>query len=144
MTFTNWVELKENDLKLEYKVEVLLKGMDKCFGSFEEFLKRYKKAPVKTVTKSFDKQIEYRSRTPNKESLLSLIKTYRSYPEFRNEKTLDAIYQGFSDNKPMKMPIILKMKGNRYRVLGGNTRMDVAFHLGINPKVKVVDVSDLC
>ena len=47
---------------------------------------------------------------------------------------------GFDQNKPMKMPIVLQFTDGVYRVMGGNTRMDMAFIKGINPKVLIIDL----
>jgi FlaA1/EpsC-like NDP-sugar epimerase len=70
--------------------------------------------------------------------LLDLIKSYRSYPEYRNEETLKAIYDGFKNNQPMDLPIVIEFKDGYKRIFSGNTRMDIAFQLGINPKVLLI------
>jgi hypothetical protein len=147
--FNNWIIPSEEKLKLEYHVEIVLKRND-FFNTLEEFLDATENGVVKTVTRNDednddtinDYKIEYRSRTTNKDSLLGLIKSYRSYPEFRNEKTVEAIYDGFKNNSPMEYPIVLKFPSGKYRILSGNTRMDVAFQLGINPKVLVINTNN--
>ena len=87
--------------------------------------------------------------------LLNLIKTYRSYPQYRNEDTLNAMKEAMLSGKPMDMPIIVRptaessdyhaekeMKeialGYRDRILAGNTRMDMAFMHGIEPKALII------
>ncbi len=70
--------------------------------------------------------------------LLDLIKSYRSYPKFRNEQTLKSIYNGFKTNQPMDLPIVIEDENGYRRVFSGNTRMDIAFHLGINPEVLII------
>lgn len=143
-SFTNWVKPSLDDLKLEYKVEYTIKPLrsltNDAFPTFNDFKKAVDAAKVVTVDRSFNSKIAYRSNTRNQESLLSLIRGYASYPEFRNEKTIQAIYDGFDENKPMKMPLVLEMPDGSYRVMGGNTRMDIAFHKGVNPKVLLVKV----
>ena len=99
-----------------------------------------KKAKTINLTPAVDRKIEYRSRTKSKEAIISLIKGYASYPEFRNEKTVEAIYQGYRDNKPMKMPFILKFSNGNLRIMSGNTRTDIAQHLGITPKGVLIEV----
>lgn len=138
--YTNWVKPSTDSLKKEFKIEHELKGHD-FFDSEEEFLEAAHKAQVVTITPSEDARIAYRSRTKSKEELLSLIKGYRSYPKYRNEKTLENMYNRFEQNEPMDMPIVIEFSTGQRRVFGGNTRMDIAFQLGINPKVLLVKSS---
>lgn len=138
--YTNWVKPSTDSLKKEFKIEHELKGHD-FFDSEEEFLEAARKAQVVTITPSEDARIAYRSRTGSKEELLSLIKGYRSYPKYRNEKTLENMYNRFEQNETMDMPIVIEFSNGQRRVFGGNTRMDIAFQLGINPKVLVVKSS---
>lgn len=138
--YTNWVKPSTDSLKKEFKIEHEMKGHD-FFDSQEEFLEAARKAQVVTITPSEDARIAYRSRTGSKEELLSLIKGYRSYPKYRNEKTLENLYTRFEQNETMDMPIVIEFNNGQRRVFGGNTRMDIAFQLGINPKVLVVKSS---
>ena len=142
--FTNWVKPDTSALELEYKVEFVMKGMnsatDNVWPDLESFLDAANSASVVEVDSAMDRRISYRSGTKSFDQLHNLIKSYRSYPEFRNEKTLRAIYDGFAQNKPMKMPIVLRWPSGKMRVLGGNTRMDVAFQMGIKPKVLMMEV----
>lgn len=138
--YTNWVKPSIDSLKKEFKIEHEMKGHD-FFDSEEEFLEAARKAQVVTITPSEDARIAYRSGTESKEELLSLIKGYRSYPKYRNEKTLENMYNRFEQNETMDMPIVIEFSNGRRRVFGGNTRMDIAFQLGINPKVLVVKSS---
>lgn len=137
VNFDNWRYPSLKELKLEYMVEYKLKG-NNFFESEDDFLEAVSKGRIETITKEEDREISYRSHTDAKDSLLSLIRGYRSYPEFRNEDTVEAIYDGFKENKPMTTPIVIEFKNGRRRVFCGNTRMDIAFQLGINPKVLVV------
>jgi hypothetical protein len=135
--YSSWVKPSVDSLKKEFKIEHELKGHD-FFDSEEEFLEAALKAQVVTITPSEDARIAYRSRTESKEELLSLIKSYRSYPKYRNEETLENLYTRFEQNKPMDMPIVIEFSNGRKRVFAGNTRMDIAFQLGINPEVLIV------
>lgn len=137
VTYSAWKKPSTAQLKLEFKVEQQLKGGN-YFQSEKSFLDAIKKAKTETITRGMDSQIGYRSGTRSKEELLRLIKSYASYPQYRNEKTLDGLYDAFESNKPMDMPIVLEFKNGQRRVFAGNTRMDVAFQLGINPKVLIV------
>jgi hypothetical protein len=142
--FTNWVKPSKEDLALEYKIEYEIKPLKSmtgnAFPTLQSFLSAVDDAKILKVTPAIDSKIGYRSRTRSKEALLSLIRGYASYPQFRNEKTIEAIYDGFRDNKPMKMPLVLQMGPSSMRIMGGNTRMDVAIHLGITPQVLLVKV----
>lgn len=137
LEFSNWVQPNMDKLKQEFRIENDLKH-NNFFDSFEDFFKAIRKGKIVTITPEEDKKIDYRSRTKNYDELLNLIKSYRSYPEFRNEKTLKDIYNGFKQNKPMEYPIVIEFKNGRQRIFSGNTRMDVAFQSGINPKVILI------
>lgn len=142
--FNKWVRPKESDLKHEYKVEYEIKPLKRMLNdpwpTVSDFLESARKAKIVEITPSMDRRIAYRSRTDSKESLIGLISSYRSYPEFRNEKTVQAIYDAFENNTPMTTPIVLEMPDGSMRVMGGNTRMDIAFQMGVNPKVLLIKV----
>lgn len=137
MEFDNWKLPSLEQLMLEYKVEHTLKGND-FWDSEEDFLEAVENGEIISISKEEDRNISYRSRTRSKEDLLSLIRGYRSYPQFRNEKTIEKIYEGFMENKPMDLPIVIEFANGRRRIFSGNTRLDIAFQLGITPKVLLV------
>lgn len=111
-----------------------------AFPTFEDFKEAADVGKVVEVTPQMDSRISYRSGTTSKEELLNLIRGYASYPQFRNEKTIDGLYAAFQNNTEMTMPLVLEFPNGKLRVMGGNTRMDVAFQLGLNPKVLVIKV----
>jgi len=135
--FNNWKLPSLDQLKKEFKVENNLKG-NNFWGSEEEFLDSIKKGKIITITPSEDQNIDYRSGTTSYEDLLDLIQSYRSYPKYRNEDTLKDIYNGFKNNQSMDLPIVIEFQDGTRRVFSGNTRMDVAFQLGINPKTLLI------
>jgi hypothetical protein len=135
--FSNWKIPSLSQLKQEFKVEQILKNRH-YWNSEEDFLEAVKNGKVVTITPEEDQNIGNRSYTESYDELLDLIKSYRSYPEYRNEKTLKAIYDGFKNNQPMDLPIVIELSNGRKRIFSGNTRMDIAFQLGINPKVLLV------
>jgi hypothetical protein len=135
--FTNWKLPSLPQLKQEFKIEQEMKG-NEFWNNEADFLSAIKNGEIVTITPSEDQDIDYRSGTTSYEELLDLIKSYRSYPEFRNEKTLKFIYDGFKTNQPMDLPIVIKSEDGYKRIFSGNTRMDVAFQLGINPKVLLI------
>lgn len=133
-----WTKPSEADLKHEYFVEIELKG-NNFFDSEEAFLQAASEGDVLELDGVTDAYIGYRSHTRSKEQLLNLIRSYRSYPEFRNEQTIANLYERIGNDMPMTMPIVLMFKeSGKMRVLGGNTRLDVAFQLNKTPKVLVV------
>jgi len=134
--FSNWKMPSLSQLKQEFKIEQEMKN-NKFWKSEEDFLTAVKNGKIVTITPNEDQNIYYRSGTTSYKELLNLIQGYRSYPEFRNEKTLKDIYYGFKNNQTMDYPIVIEDKNNR-RVFSGNTRMDIAFQLDINPKVLLI------
>jgi hypothetical protein len=135
--FDNWVLPSLDQLKLEYKVEHELKN-NHFFDSEEDFIKACEDGEIVEITDEMDRKITYRSRTKSQKDLFDLISGYTSFPIYRNAKTLQAIYDGFKNNSPMATPIVIEFSNLRKRVFSGNTRMDVAFQLGILPKVLMI------
>jgi hypothetical protein len=135
--FSNWVMPSESKLKQEFKIEQEMKG-NEFWENEEDFLNAVKNGKITTINSNEDQDIDYRSGTTSYEELLDLIQGYRSYPEFRNEKTLKAIYDGFKNNQAMDYPIVIEDENGAKRIFSGNTRMDIAFQLGIDPKVLLV------
>ena len=135
--FSNWKMPSSSQLKQEFKIEQEMKG-NEFWEDEEDFLNAVKNGKIVTITPSEDQNIDYRSGTESYDELLDLIKSYRSYPEFRNEETLKAIYDGFKENKAIDYPIVIQDEDGSKRIFSGNTRMDIAFQLGINPKVLTV------
>lgn len=142
--FTNWVMPSDRDIALEYKIEYTIKPLKKmtgdAFPTVEDFIKAVKSAKIVDLSPSFDRKVQNRSRTKSKEQIMNLIKGYASYPEFRNEKSVTAIYQAFADNKAMKMPFVLKFPNGDMRIMAGNTRADIAIQMNIIPKAVLIEV----
>ena len=135
--YTSWVKPSLASLKKEFDIEQVKKG-NEFWKDEEEFLQAADKAEVVTISPSIDSQIQYRSSTKSFKELLSLIKSYKSYPKYRNEDTLKALYDRFKTNKTMDMPIVIQFANGSKRIFAGNTRMDIAFQLGINPKALLI------
>lgn len=133
-----WIRPSTENLKQEYHVEVVLKG-NNFFDSEQQFLQAAENGQVVTVDSETDRQIAYRSHTRSKDQLLGLIRGYRSYPEFRNENTIENLYTRIGNGQSMTMPLVVRFSNGSMRVLAGNTRMDVAFQLGVNPQVLIID-----
>jgi hypothetical protein len=135
--FSNWRIPSLSQLKQEFKIEQTLKG-NEFWDDEKEFLQAIKNGKIVTITPSEDQNIDYRSGTESYDELLNLIKQYKSYPEYRNEDTLKSIYDGFKKGEPMDLPIVIEDENGERRIFSGNTRMDIAFQLGINPKVLII------
>ncbi len=136
--FSNWVQPTIEDLKREFMVEHEFKGLD-YFESEEDFIESCLNSDIQEITPEDDEYIDNRSHTQSYNEIISMIRHYASYPQYRNEQTVKDIYQGFENNSPMVYPIVFDEDGDRF-VFSGNTRMDIAFQLGINPKVLIVKV----
>ena len=139
VSYNAWVTPDEDTLRREFKVEHEYKGLN-LFDDVEEFLTKVKDGEITPVSKSDDMSIINRSRTGSFDSLLNLISSYASYPKYRNEDTLKDLYTKMEENKELDFPIVLQYPSGRRRIFSGNTRMDVAFQLGITPKVILINV----
>jgi len=138
---TTWIKPDTEAFKHEHHVECVLKGMtfNGKWSEFSDFEADALKGEAVEIDKETDRQISYRSHTRSQEQLLNLLRSYRSWGTFRTEETVQHMYDGFDRRDAMPMPIVLRFKNGSMRVLGGNTRMDVAFQKGINPVVWMVD-----
>lgn len=138
-SYNSWVMPDENTLRREFRVEHEYKNLN-LFDDVEDFLTKVKDGEITPVSKSDDMSIINRSRTGSFDSLLNLISSYASYPKYRNEDTLRDLYKKMEENKELDFPIVLQYPDGRRRIFSGNTRMDVAFQLGITPKVILVNI----
>jgi len=138
----NWITPSIPTLQREFNVEQVLKNKN-FFPNENSFLNAVKNATVQEITPEIDATIGYRSGTTTKEDLIALSKTYGSWPEYRNEATINSIYDGLSLGKDMEMPMVLQFPNGNKRVFSGNTRMDAARQLGINPNVLMLNVPDM-
>lgn len=137
LEFDNWVLPTTSKLKLEYEVEHELKGND-FFDSEKGFLKAVKNGKIINVTPQLDSKLENRKKTDSYDELLSLIKRYKSYPQYRNEFTLKKLYERFRNNEEVDLPIIIEFSDGSKRIFSGNTRIDISFQLGITPKAILI------
>jgi hypothetical protein len=141
----NWTMPDDASIRKEYQIEYkkhLIHELDHdIFPTENSFVKAVKASKTMVVTPNIDSEIAYRSRTRSMKDLLRLIKGYRSYPKFRNEKTLTDLESRIVNGKPTDMPMVVKFPHGGMRVFAGNTRMDIAFMHGINPTVIVIDLA---
>ena len=143
-SYSAWRMPDSKNLKQEYNVEYKHHVRDwagDIWPTYKDFIDDVKKAKKTKVSASVDRSIGNRSHTKNKEQLLRLIKSYASYPEFRNEKSIDNLYKRVENNESLDMPLVLNTS-HGLQIMAGNTRMDVAQHMGVSPMILVIDVSD--
>ncbi len=139
-----WIPPRSEDLKKEYDIEYKLHiepEYGDVFPTFKTLVDAAKKGKIVKVSSTMDGRITNRSGTRNMKELLSLIKTYRSYPKFRNEKTLEDLDKKIqSKTAEMSVPIVLQFPNGELRIMGGNTRMDIAFWYASSVPVLLVKV----
>jgi hypothetical protein len=134
------------DFTKEYNIEYqshIKPGYGDVFPSFKDFLEGARRGAIIEIDRNQDRTIENRSHTENMEDLFSLIKTYRSYPKYRNRKTLEDLEAKIKGKGEMSMPIVLmfnKPWRKHLRILGGNTRLDIAFWYAERVPVFVIPV----
>lgn len=136
----NWQFPRDENIVQEYNVEYqhhMKHTIGDIFPTMEDWENAIRNGTVEEITPEMDKAIAGRSQTQNKDELLGLIKTYASYPKYRNEDTLNELYNRVQNGLPLDMPLVFEDANGKRRVISGNTRMDVAFQSGVNPKVVV-------
>lgn len=135
--FSNWVFPDASALQLEYQVEYqnhLKYEFGDIWPTEESFLEAANNGSVIDLSKGEDEKIGNRSYTVNMDELLDLLKSYKSWPEFRNTGTVQEIVEGFKEDQPMIMPIVVEEDGYSH-IMSGNTRLDIAFMMNVTPKV---------
>lgn len=133
ITQPTWVRPTYDDLVREFDVEHQRKGLG-FFNSEGEFINAANQGVVRDVTPDLDVTIRNRSFTPTAQDLINLSKTYRSWGPYRNEGTIQSIYEGLNQGSNMTMPMVIQYGNGLNRILSGNTRMDAARHLGLTPQ----------
>lgn len=139
LNYTTWKLPDDKSLKHEYDVEYehhFKYIFGDIFPTFEDWKNAIRKGEVLTVTPEIDKTIANRSHRESIKQIVDLIKGYRSYPEFRNEDTVNNIKERMLNNEPLDMPLVYNNSG-KLRIVSGDTRMNIAHILGIAPKVVV-------
>lgn len=135
--YDNWVKPDDENLQIEYKYEYLKNIETKhgeLFKSFFNFKKAVLRSPVVELTSELDKKIDNRSHCRTIENLKQLVGTY-VYP-----RDIDKIIKGFQNNDKIPAPIILKFNDGYMRILGGNSRLNVAEIMGVPMKVIIVNI----
>jgi hypothetical protein len=127
--------LTDTEIKQEYEWEYSKQRSftGNAFPTVKEFEAAVKEGTPTTLTRAMDAKVAYRSHVESLEELKDLVSTYR-YP-----RDVDRIVKGIKSGDAIPYPIILRKNG-ALRIMSGNTRVEVAFLLNVNPKVLIVDV----
>lgn len=145
-SYKNWVWPSKLDLEKEYNIEWVKKRLSSSIGiSFidaSDFVEKIKKHSMeKEFSEGEWNQVTGTTSYHDKNSLRNLLMTYRSWPKYRNDSTLNDIFDGFANNEKMDMPIILHLGNFKYQIMSGNTRGNVALILGFKPKCIVFNLN---
>jgi hypothetical protein len=135
----NWVDNSTADLQQEYNVEYqyhVRHWAGDIWPTFEDFEDAYRAG--QTISLSNTSGISGATMMPV-EDLLDMVKGYRSWPQYRNDKTFQDIIDGIHNGSPMKLPIVLEKNGRR-TIMSGNTRLNLALVLTGSGKAKVVQI----
>ena len=145
--YANWVNYTPESLKsdfAEYKKKEERKWKTRAqaigarfplFKGFPEFTQALKTAKVKKLFKGEAEKIGHVALNDKLSDVKSMVGAYQQ------PRDVDRIVKGFESNAKMPMPIILKCKKDQF-IMAGNTRLNVAYIMGILPQVLVVDVSE--
>lgn len=139
INYSNWREPTNDELWIEYRFEWMKNWSDVYgdpFDGFYNFVSFVNESPVIKLTEESDKNILNRSNIETLEKLWGMVQSYQ-YP-----RPVFDLAHAIKNNEPLPYPLIMIL--NDYRVvLGGNTRLDIAFMFGIEPHVKLLDVDSL-
>jgi hypothetical protein len=145
LSYNNWVRYTPESLKsdfVEYKKKENNKWKNRAnrigsrfpiFNSLEHFKEILDKTEIKNLTDSMDRKINNRSRTDSIEDLKGLVSGYV------RPRDVDKIVKGYESGARIPLPIVIEGDKGSW-IMAGNTRLDVAFILGVQPKVLWVKV----
>lgn len=129
------------EYKIEYQIKSLKNRLKDPWPTVHDFQKSIENGHVLTVTRSIDSRIQNRTTgIKDKAGVISLIKGYASYPQYRNEKSIDRMYKGFEDGDTFCMPFVLKMPNGNLYIMAGNTRATVAMQFSNTYNALVIEV----
>lgn len=127
---SKWGSASRDYLKKEYDIEIRKKGLSDLISE-EDFINQGLNQRATPIADAYN--LDYRTINPTRESIINQSKGYASWPQFRNEQTIDNIYQGFKNGSAMDPIIVMNMPDGGKRIVAGNTRLNVAEQLGITP-----------
>lgn len=144
VNYDNWVRYTPQSLKddfLEYKKKEARKWQSRAqqigsrwpmFDTLADFQRALDQAPIVNI----DKLANVNNLTKNRslEDIADMVSGYQM------PRDVDRIVQGYENNVPLPLPIILK-GNNGLWIMAGNTRQSTARVLGITPRALLVDIS---
>lgn len=145
--FNKWVNYTPESLKsdfAEYKKKESSKWKSRAdkigakfpiFKGFPEFTQALKSGKVKKLFKGEAEKINNVVLNNNLSGVKNMVSSYQQ------PRDVDRIVKGFESNTKMPMPIILQGKQDDF-LLAGNTRLNVAYIMGILPQALVIDVRE--
>ena len=143
--YDNWVRYNPQSLKddfVEYKKKESSKWKGRArvigsrwpmFDSMEEFQQALDQAPIVKI----DQLSDVNNLTKNR----SLDDIKQMVGGYQMPRDVDRIVQGYENNVPLPLPIILKGNDGLW-IMAGNTRQSTARVLGIDPRALLVDISN--
>jgi len=104
------------------------------FKDEADFRSSLKGATTKVLSRREASKIGNVALTNSLEDLKSMTSNYV------RPRDIDRIVRGLESNDKMPMPIVLKGRNGLF-ILAGNSRLNVAYNMGTEPKVAIIDVS---
>ncbi len=105
----------------------------------DDFIFAAKQGSIELLTEPLALRLDNLSHLRTMEELVQLVSAYQSWPEYRNMDTLRDMIMRFKRHAPLTMPIVLDQQGC-YFLMAGNTKLNIAFMMGIVPKILVVSI----
>lgn len=142
-SYNNWIRYNPQSLKddfEEYKKKETKKWRARAeqigsrypmFDTLEDFQQALDQAPIVNI----DKLGPVNNLTKN----LSLDDIKDMVGSYQMPRDVDRIVQGYENNVPLPLPIILK-GNNGLWIMAGNTRQSTARVLGVTPRALLVDI----
>lgn len=139
MNTVNWIENPKDQIEAEYEREFV-----RYFGrvlSLEEFSNKLDEGKRVYISVDRDNGIRNMTRCNSITGVVDLIKTYRSYPQYRNEKTIAALYARIVNGMQVHMPLFVKKDGV-VTIIAGNTRQNLAYIAGLDTIGQLIDLDE--
>jgi hypothetical protein len=130
--FNNWVSPSTDEIKRSYYGESVPnnEGAHEYFDSLGKYTKSLKDARVIKIDKFGDGYIGGRTHANTQRKL------FNKFPDKKQE--IMSLYEKMNNNESVFIPIVVVFESGDRVIVSGNIVMDIAFQLGIEPKVLLV------
>lgn len=130
--FNNWVSPSADDIKRSYYGDSVPnnEGAHEYFDSMAKYTKALKEARIIKIEKFGDEYINGRTQLKTQRKLIN------KFPDKKD--MILSLYERFNNNEPVTIPIIVVSESGDRFIVTGNIVMDIAFQLGIEPRVLFV------